>query len=64
MICWSNSVFLVSVSGDNAMFPRMPVMNGMMGPNPGFSTNPMLPGAGIPSTFSHMHRMPFPDPMR
>ncbi|XP_047667134.1 histone-lysine N-methyltransferase 2C isoform X10 [Tachysurus fulvidraco] len=52
------------VSGDHAMFPRMPVMNGMMGQNPVFPTNPMMPGAGITGTFSPVHQMPFPDSMR
>ncbi|KAF4087760.1 hypothetical protein AMELA_G00074310 [Ameiurus melas] len=52
------------VSGDNVMFPRMPVMNGMMGPNPVFPTNPMMSGAGISSSFSPIHRMPFPESMR
>ncbi|XP_046702337.1 histone-lysine N-methyltransferase 2C isoform X2 [Silurus meridionalis] len=46
-------------SGDNAMFPRMPAMNGMMGPNPVFPTNSIMSGAGISSTFSPIHRMPF-----
>ncbi|XP_058251274.1 histone-lysine N-methyltransferase 2C isoform X1 [Hemibagrus wyckioides] len=50
--------------GDNAMFPRMPVMNGMMGQNPVFPTNSMMPGAGISGTFSPVHRMPFPESMR
>ncbi|XP_053350621.1 histone-lysine N-methyltransferase 2C isoform X4 [Clarias gariepinus] len=52
------------VSGDNAMFPRMPVMNGMMGPNPAFPPNSMMPGAGISSNFSPIHRMPFHESMR
>uniref|UniRef100_UPI003AAECAA4 histone-lysine N-methyltransferase 2C isoform X1 n=1 Tax=Centroberyx gerrardi TaxID=166262 RepID=UPI003AAECAA4 len=44
----------------NPMFPRMPMMNGMMGPNQRFPTNP---GAGpcIPENFSPLHRMPFTD---
>ncbi|KAK3572272.1 hypothetical protein QTP86_029686 [Hemibagrus guttatus] len=50
--------------GDNAMFPRMPVMNGMMGQNPVFPTNSMMPGAGISGTFSPVHRMPFHESMR
>lgn len=55
---------IFSVSGDNAMFPRMPVMNGMMGQNPVFPTNSMMPGAGISGTFSPVHRMPFTESMR
>ncbi|XP_056148692.1 histone-lysine N-methyltransferase 2C [Lampris incognitus] len=44
----------------NPMFPRMPMMNGMMGPNQRF---PPSPGAGpcIPENFSPLHRMPFAD---
>ncbi|XP_053186101.1 histone-lysine N-methyltransferase 2C isoform X3 [Scomber japonicus] len=44
----------------NPMFPRMPVINGMMGPNQRFPTNP---GAGpcIPENFSPLNRMPFTD---
>ncbi|XP_062260006.1 histone-lysine N-methyltransferase 2C isoform X1 [Platichthys flesus] len=44
----------------NPMFPRMPMINGMMGPNQRFPTNP---GAGpcIPEDFSPLNRMPFTD---
>lgn len=44
----------------NPMFPRMPMINGMMGPNQRFPTNP---GAGpcIPDTFPPLNRMPFTD---
>ncbi|XP_023128509.2 histone-lysine N-methyltransferase 2C isoform X4 [Amphiprion ocellaris] len=44
----------------NSMFPRMPMINGMMGPNQRFPTNP---GAGpcIPENFSPLNRMPFTD---
>ncbi|XP_032387905.1 histone-lysine N-methyltransferase 2C isoform X8 [Etheostoma spectabile] len=44
----------------NPMFPRMPMINGMMGPNQRFPTNP---GAGpcIPENFSPLNRMPFTD---
>ncbi|KAG7526834.1 histone-lysine N-methyltransferase 2C-like isoform X3 [Solea senegalensis] len=44
----------------NPMFPRMPMINGMMGPNQRFPTNP---GAGpcIPENFSPLNRMPFSD---
>ncbi|XP_026230304.1 LOW QUALITY PROTEIN: histone-lysine N-methyltransferase 2C [Anabas testudineus] len=44
----------------NSMFPRMPMINGMMGPNQRFPTNP---GAGpcIPENFSPLNRMPFSD---
>ncbi|XP_029102170.1 histone-lysine N-methyltransferase 2C isoform X4 [Scleropages formosus] len=51
----------------NGMFPRMPVMNGMIGLSPHFPpTPPMMPGAGpcTPSNFSPIHRMPFPDNAR
>ncbi|XP_076827373.1 LOW QUALITY PROTEIN: histone-lysine N-methyltransferase 2C [Brachyhypopomus gauderio] len=50
--------------GDGGMFPRMPVVNGMMDPNPVFPPNPMMPGAGVSGTFSPIHRMPFPESMR
>ncbi|XP_036437673.1 histone-lysine N-methyltransferase 2C isoform X1 [Colossoma macropomum] len=49
--------------GDGGMFPRMPVMNGMMGANPVFPPNAMMPGAGVSGTFSPI-RMPFPEGMR
>ncbi|XP_028283859.1 histone-lysine N-methyltransferase 2C isoform X3 [Parambassis ranga] len=44
----------------NPMFPRMPMMNGMMGPNQRFPTQP---GSGpcIPENFSPLNRMPFSD---
>ncbi|XP_038573921.1 histone-lysine N-methyltransferase 2C isoform X5 [Micropterus salmoides] len=44
----------------NPMFPRMPMMNGMMGPNQRLPSNP---GAGpcIPESFSPLNRMPFTD---
>ncbi|XP_062285762.1 histone-lysine N-methyltransferase 2C isoform X4 [Scomber scombrus] len=44
----------------NPMFPRMPVINGMMGPNQRFPANP---GAGpcIPENFPPLNRMPFTD---
>ncbi|KAK2895252.1 histone-lysine N-methyltransferase 2C isoform X5 [Channa argus] len=44
----------------NPMFPRMPTINGMMGPNQRFPTNP---GAGpcFPDNFSPLNRMPFTD---
>ncbi|XP_036376198.1 histone-lysine N-methyltransferase 2C [Megalops cyprinoides] len=50
----------------DGMFPRMPMMNGMMGPNPHFPPNQMVPGPGPcgPGTFPPMQRMPFPDNMR
>ncbi|MBN3308112.1 KMT2C methyltransferase, partial [Amia calva] len=50
----------------DGMFPRMPLMNGLMGPHPHFPPAPMTPGGGpcIPSTFSPLHRMPFPDASR
>ncbi|CAG5896688.1 unnamed protein product [Menidia menidia] len=44
----------------NPMFPRIPMINGMMGPNQRFPSNP---GAGpcIPENFSPLNRMPFTD---
>ncbi|XP_060900714.1 histone-lysine N-methyltransferase 2C isoform X1 [Labrus mixtus] len=47
----------------NPMFPRMPMINGMMGPNQRFPTNT---GAGpcIPENFSPLNRMPFTDNQR
>ncbi|XP_077954733.1 histone-lysine N-methyltransferase 2C isoform X12 [Gasterosteus aculeatus] len=44
----------------NSMFPRMPMINGMMGPNQRFPSNP---GAGpcIPEDFAPLNRMPFTD---
>ncbi|XP_070989710.1 histone-lysine N-methyltransferase 2C-like isoform X2 [Oncorhynchus clarkii lewisi] len=47
----------------NAMFPRMPMINGLMGPNQRFPLNPSHPGAEscIPDNFSPLHRMPFTD---
>ncbi|XP_051538392.1 histone-lysine N-methyltransferase 2C-like isoform X2 [Myxocyprinus asiaticus] len=47
--------------GNGGMFPRMPMMNGMMGPNTHFPPIPMLPGAGVSGSFSPIHRMPFPE---
>ncbi|XP_026093585.1 histone-lysine N-methyltransferase 2C-like isoform X5 [Carassius auratus] len=46
------------------MFPRIPMMNGMMGPNTHFSPNPVNPGAGVSGTFSSIHHMPFPENVR
>ncbi|XP_057712545.1 histone-lysine N-methyltransferase 2C isoform X1 [Corythoichthys intestinalis] len=47
-------------STGNPMFPRMPVINGMMGPGNRFPSNS---GAGplIPENFSPLNRMPFSD---
>ncbi|XP_063062990.1 histone-lysine N-methyltransferase 2C isoform X3 [Engraulis encrasicolus] len=55
--------------GDGGMFPRVPMMNGMMGPGPGFPPGAMGPGSGpggpaAQGNFSSHHRMPFPDNMR
>uniref|UniRef100_A0A4W5N119 Uncharacterized protein n=1 Tax=Hucho hucho TaxID=62062 RepID=A0A4W5N119_9TELE len=53
--------------GDHGMFPRMPMMNGMIGPNPHFPPTPMMPGSTGPcglGNFSPIHRMPFPDKIR
>ncbi|XP_028327720.1 histone-lysine N-methyltransferase 2C isoform X3 [Gouania willdenowi] len=49
-------------STGSTMFPRMPMMNGMMGPNQRF---PLHPGAGaracIQESFSSLSHMPFSD---
>lgn len=55
---------MASFAGNGAMFPRMPMMNGMMGPNNHFPPNPMMPGPGLSGTFSPLHRMPFPENVR
>lgn len=53
---------MVSFAGDaGGMFPRMPMMNGMMGPNTHIIPNPMIAEAGVSGTFSSIHRMPFPE---
>ncbi|XP_047187758.1 histone-lysine N-methyltransferase 2C isoform X3 [Scophthalmus maximus] len=44
----------------NPMFPRMPMINGMMGPNQRFPANPGT-GPCIPENFSPLNRMPFTD---
>ncbi|XP_043990219.1 histone-lysine N-methyltransferase 2C isoform X1 [Gambusia affinis] len=44
----------------NSMFPRMPMINGMRGPNPRFPANPAT-GPCIPENFSPLNRMPFTD---
>ncbi|XP_016897904.1 histone-lysine N-methyltransferase 2C isoform X2 [Cynoglossus semilaevis] len=46
----------------NPMFPRMPMINGMMGPNQRFPTNPG--GPCMPENFSPLNRMPFIDNLR
>ncbi|RXM36061.1 Histone-lysine N-methyltransferase 2C [Acipenser ruthenus] len=50
----------------DGLFPRMPIMNGLMGPTPHFPSPQIPPGAGpcIPSTFSPIHRSPFSDSCR
>ncbi|KAJ8272620.1 hypothetical protein GJAV_G00091360 [Gymnothorax javanicus] len=50
----------------NGMFPRMPMMNGMMGRGPHFPGTPLSPAAGpcVPTSFSPLHRLPFPDNAR
>uniref|UniRef100_A0A674BEF3 Histone-lysine N-methyltransferase 2C n=1 Tax=Salmo trutta TaxID=8032 RepID=A0A674BEF3_SALTR len=61
---FSDIVSMLSVAGNHGMFPRMPMMNGMMGPNPHFPPTPMMPGSTGPcglGNFSPIHRMPFPD---
>ncbi|XP_036452981.1 histone-lysine N-methyltransferase 2C isoform X2 [Colossoma macropomum] len=51
---------------NSGMFPRMPVMNGLMAPNQQFPPSQMPPGAGpnMPRNFPPMQRMPFPDNLR
>ncbi|XP_065150686.2 histone-lysine N-methyltransferase 2C isoform X3 [Paramisgurnus dabryanus] len=49
---------------DDEMFPRMPMINGMMGPNTQFSPNQMISGAGVSGTFSSIHCMPFHENVR
>ncbi|XP_015228003.1 PREDICTED: histone-lysine N-methyltransferase 2C isoform X11 [Cyprinodon variegatus] len=44
----------------NPMFPRMPMINGMRGPNPRFPANPAT-GPCIPENFPPLNRMPFND---
>ncbi|XP_019900094.2 histone-lysine N-methyltransferase 2C isoform X3 [Esox lucius] len=50
----------------NIMFPRMPMMNGLMGHNQRFPLNPSNTGEGtcLPDNFSPLHRMPFTDSPR
>ncbi|XP_066537904.1 histone-lysine N-methyltransferase 2C isoform X2 [Hoplias malabaricus] len=50
----------------SGMFPRIPVMNGLMAPNQQFSPSQMPPGAGpnMPRNFPPMQRMPFSDNLR
>lgn len=55
---------MLSVAGDGGMFPRMPMINGMMGPNPHFPPTPMMSGGTGPGNFSPIHRMPFQENMR
>uniref|UniRef100_A0A8C9RDT7 Histone-lysine N-methyltransferase 2C n=1 Tax=Scleropages formosus TaxID=113540 RepID=A0A8C9RDT7_SCLFO len=49
-----------------AVFPRMPMMNGLVGQNPNFPPMTMTPSRSPcgPSTVSPIHRMPFADNMR
>ncbi|XP_072544552.1 histone-lysine N-methyltransferase 2C isoform X3 [Salminus brasiliensis] len=51
---------------NSGMFPRMPVMNGLMAPNQQFPPSQMPPGAGpdMPRNFPPMQRMPFSDNLR
>uniref|UniRef100_A0A8C1QMJ4 Histone-lysine N-methyltransferase 2C n=1 Tax=Cyprinus carpio TaxID=7962 RepID=A0A8C1QMJ4_CYPCA len=51
--CFSMVPFAGDVGG---MFPRMPMMNGMMGPNTHFPPSPVNPGAGVSGTLSSIHR--------
>uniref|UniRef100_A0A8C9VI72 Histone-lysine N-methyltransferase 2C n=1 Tax=Scleropages formosus TaxID=113540 RepID=A0A8C9VI72_SCLFO len=50
----------------NPVFPRMPMMNGLVGQNPNFPPMTMTPSRSPcgPSTVSPIHRMPFADNMR
>ncbi|KAJ8012094.1 hypothetical protein DPEC_G00065110 [Dallia pectoralis] len=47
----------------NTVFPRMPMMNGLMGHNQRFPPDPSNSGGGtcLPDNFSPLHRMPFTD---
>ncbi|KAL2097737.1 hypothetical protein ACEWY4_006944 [Coilia grayii] len=49
----------------NGMFPRMPMVNGLMDPSQPFSPSQMNPGAGpcMRGNFSPLQRMPFPENM-
>uniref|UniRef100_A0A8C2FJX8 Histone-lysine N-methyltransferase 2C n=1 Tax=Cyprinus carpio TaxID=7962 RepID=A0A8C2FJX8_CYPCA len=49
---------------DGGMFPRMPMMNGMMGPKTHFPPNPVIPGTGVSGTFSSSQRVPCPENVR
>lgn len=55
-----------NVSFHTGMFPRMPIMNGLMAPNQQFSPSQMPHGAGpdMPRNFPPMQRMPFSDNLR
>ncbi|KTG37396.1 hypothetical protein cypCar_00024190 [Cyprinus carpio] len=55
---------MVSDGDVGGMFPRMPMMNGVMGPNTHFPPSPVNPGAGVSGTLSSIHRMPFPEHVR
>ncbi|XP_046884031.1 histone-lysine N-methyltransferase 2C isoform X4 [Hypomesus transpacificus] len=57
------STSLAHPNTGNTMFPRMPIMNGIMGQNQRFPLTPPNQGAGpcIPENFSPIHRMPFTD---
>lgn len=46
------------------MFPRMPVINGLMNPNQQFPPSQMAPGVDVVRNFPPMQRMPFPDNLR
>ncbi|KAL0966145.1 hypothetical protein UPYG_G00291500 [Umbra pygmaea] len=54
---------LTHPNAGNAMFPRIPMMNGLMGHTQRFPQTPSNSGAGtcIPDNFSPLHRMPFTD---
>lgn len=46
------------------MFPRMPVINGLMSPSQQFPPSQMPPGADVARNFPPMQRMPFSDNLR
>ncbi|XP_047675166.1 histone-lysine N-methyltransferase 2C isoform X3 [Tachysurus fulvidraco] len=46
---------------NSGMFPRMPVINGLVNPNQHFTPGQMPPGADVGRNFPPMQRMPFSD---
>lgn len=55
-----NLIRILKLCVGNPMFPRMPMINGMMGPNQRFPTNPGTVPC-IPDNFPPLNRMPFAD---